>query len=264
MFYEGGQPLYGEDIQYMQNNQASASSDMLKSVNGGTYVLYGVNLRTTDAGAGTRAWDDGAISIGGELFHVSAGSLSLLGKNDSDLYWVARQNDAEETLFKDGSKKNVHREYSVTLSDDNTNVYAFVKVPDLILYERGVAKLIQASWGYGLNWINHAAVAVSNASISYKYAVCADGVLGKRYFIRISVAMNVATINNGVIATWPTSRVEPGEEELYMMNNVNSIVLINDTPYIVKQKWDGLVLMTMDGTLYSGTLSGTFNLLKEI
>lgn len=111
--YSGGQPLYADDLSFMQNS-LSAMTNHLSKAFGDTYIVWGC-LDESKANV-----VEGAVCIGGKLYEVPA--LGTLGENKL----CYREVLSDERVFEDGQKHKVKKSYEAYLSTDTSGAVAYI------------------------------------------------------------------------------------------------------------------------------------------
>lgn len=111
--YSGGQPLYADDLSFMQNS-LSAMTNHLSKAFGDTYIIWGC----LDGGKTNVV--EGAVCIGGKLYEVPA--LGTLGENKL----CYREVLSDERVFEDGQKRNVKKSYEAYLSTNTSGAVAYI------------------------------------------------------------------------------------------------------------------------------------------
>lgn len=109
--YSGGQPLYADDLSFMQNSLSAMTNHLAKAF-GDTYIVWGC---LDEAKENVIA---GAVCIGGKLYEVPA--LGLLGENKL----CFREVLSDEREFEDGQRHNVKKSYEAYLSTDTSGSVA--------------------------------------------------------------------------------------------------------------------------------------------
>lgn len=111
--YSGGQPLYADDLSFMQNS-LSAMTNHLSKAFGDTYVVWGcLDESKTNVVVG-------AVCIGGKLYEVPA--LGTLGENKL----CYREVLSDERVFENGQKHKVKKSYEAYLSTDTSGAVAYI------------------------------------------------------------------------------------------------------------------------------------------
>ena len=126
--YSGGQPLYADDLSFMQNS-LSAMTNHLSKAFGDTYIVWGC------LDEGKTNVIEGAVCIGGKLYEVPA--LGTLGENKL----CYREVQSDERVFEDGQKRNVKKSYEAYLSTDTSGAVAYID-----LKTARSASLLEAEW----------------------------------------------------------------------------------------------------------------------
>lgn len=111
--YSGGQPLYADDLSFMQNS-LSAMTNHLSKAFGDTYIIWGC----LDGGKTNVV--EGAVCIGGKLYEVPA--LGTLGENKL----CYREVLSDERVFEDEQKRNVKKSYEAYLSTNTSGAVAYI------------------------------------------------------------------------------------------------------------------------------------------
>ena len=111
--YSGGQPLYADDLSFMQNSLSVMTNHLAKAF-GDTYIVWGcLDEEKSNVIAG-------AVCIGGKLYEVPA--LGLLGENKL----CYREVQSDEREFEDGQRHNVKKSYEAYLSTDTSGSVAYI------------------------------------------------------------------------------------------------------------------------------------------
>lgn len=119
LFNEGGQPLYLDDIAFLQ----SAFSDCIKGMIStyGNVILSGCSVTYSN---GKANWEEGYISLNGEIYKVNAGSITAA--ESDQLFWVAKFSEEQKEIFENSSEHNVYQ-YGIArieTSASESEVYA--------------------------------------------------------------------------------------------------------------------------------------------
>lgn len=102
LFSEGGQPLYLDDLNFMQSSFADSIKGIVSPF--GDVVLSGCNINSDE---NKTSWTEGYIVISGEIYKVDSGNINKPVLNA--LYWkVVRTNDQLET-FENNSENYVYQ-----------------------------------------------------------------------------------------------------------------------------------------------------------
>lgn len=122
LFSEGGQPLYLDDLNFMQ----SAFADSIKGIVSpfGDVVLSGCSIESDE---NKTSWTEGYIVISGEIYKVDSGSIN--NPIPTDLYWkVVRTNEQLET-FENKSENHIYQIGKAVLveSVSKQDIYADAK-----------------------------------------------------------------------------------------------------------------------------------------
>lgn len=118
--YSGGQPLYADDLSFMQNS-LSAMTNHLSKAFGDTYIVWGC----LDEGKTNVV--EGAVCIGGKLYEVPA--LGVLGENKL----CYREVQSDERVFEDGQKHKVKKSYEAYLSADTSGAVAYIDLKTAVV-----------------------------------------------------------------------------------------------------------------------------------
>lgn len=127
--YSGGQPLYADDLSFMQNSLSAMTNHLAKAF-GDTYIVWGC---LDEAKENVIA---GAVCIGGKLYEVPA--LGLLGENKL----CFREVQSDEREFEDGQRHNVKKSYEAYLSTDTSGSVANIDLKAA----RNVSSWTQEQW----------------------------------------------------------------------------------------------------------------------
>lgn len=127
--YSGGQPLYADDLSFMQNS-LSAMTNHLSKAFGDTYIVWGC----LDEGKTNVV--EGAVCIGGKLYEVPA--LGTLGENKL----CYREVLSDERVFEDGQTRSVKKSYEAYLSTDTSGAVAYIDLKTA----RNVSSWAQEEW----------------------------------------------------------------------------------------------------------------------
>lgn len=114
---EGGQPLYLDDLDFMQEAFTETLKGVISAINTyGNVILSGCEVTLSASGESTiYSWDKGYVAIDGEVFQVEKGSFS--GANDATLYWKVISTEAQKEIFENSSEHNIYRYRKVVLTD---------------------------------------------------------------------------------------------------------------------------------------------------
>lgn len=122
LFSEGGQPLYLDDLNYLQNSLADSIKGLASPF--GDVVLSGCVISSAD---NKTSWTTGYLVILGEIYKVEAGSINKSAP--PALYWkVVRTNEQLET-FEDNSENYIYQTGKATLVESivESDVYVDAK-----------------------------------------------------------------------------------------------------------------------------------------
>lgn len=125
LFKEGGQPLYLDDLDFMQ----SAFTETVKGIIStyGNVILSGCNIPPAIAIAGrpsSYSWEEGYIAINGEVYRVENGSFD--GSLNADLYWKVVSTEGQKEIYENTSEHNVYQYRKVVLTDTVTSSDIYV------------------------------------------------------------------------------------------------------------------------------------------
>lgn len=127
--YDGGQPLYANDLSFMQNSLAAMTNNLAKAF-GDTYIAWGC---IDEAKENVVA---GAVCIGGALYEVPA--LGALGENKL----CFREVLSDERVFENEQSHKVKKTYEAYLSADTSGAVASVDLKTA----RNVSSWTQEEW----------------------------------------------------------------------------------------------------------------------
>lgn len=148
--YEGGQPLYLGDLNFMQDALLESFKGILSGMGdqGANVILSGceVTVKVAVNGIHTVTWTDGFVGIAGEVYRVKAGAIQA-NVDFVDLYWCVKKVYEVEGkyTFEDGSEHDCHELCEVTLSNTKTGIevyasYLNTKTVNAMLLERLMGK----------------------------------------------------------------------------------------------------------------------------
>lgn len=147
---EGGQPLYLDDLDFMQSAFAETVKGAISTINTyGNAILSGCEVSISVSGVSTiYSWDKGYVAIDGEVFQVEKGSFS--GENGATLYWKVIITDAQKEIFENSSEHNVYRYRKVILTDtveegDRCVLKQELKTVDELTSKMRILKIKEAS-----------------------------------------------------------------------------------------------------------------------
>lgn len=131
LFSEGGQPIYLDDLNFMQNAFAETVKGIVSTY--GNVILSGCKV-TFNESASRYEWTEGYIVINGEVYKVEAGSLA--GSEDTVLYWKTVSTEGQKEIFENSSEHNIYQYRKVTLTDTVTATDVYVAVKDMKSVEK--------------------------------------------------------------------------------------------------------------------------------
>jgi|GEM_PF-6088065 len=110
--YTGGQPLYLEHINFMQQNIEDILSHIGKTFanSNNAVILWGAKVVTTPnpSGGANVTCAEGAIYLMGNIYKVEASSITVANIQDN-VYYQVYTTTSEETVFQDGTSHNVYQ-----------------------------------------------------------------------------------------------------------------------------------------------------------
>lgn len=124
---EGGQPLYLDDLDFMQNAFAESMKGLISTY--GNVILSGCEIQLPISIAGkptTYRWEKGYMAIGGEVYLVEEGSFS--GAMNASLYWKVVSTEGQNEVFENSSEHNVYQYRKVVLTDTVEAADVYVSV----------------------------------------------------------------------------------------------------------------------------------------
>lgn len=115
LFHEGGQPLYLDDLDFIQSAFAETIKALISTY--GDVILSGCEIvpPVTTGHLTKYSWGKGYIALGGEIYRVDNGSFE--GKSDATLYWKVISKQDQKENFENTTEHNVYEYKYVTLSD---------------------------------------------------------------------------------------------------------------------------------------------------
>lgn len=126
LFYEGGQPLFLDDIEFFQNTVENMVKGIASAFGDG--VISGCKHRNLPAepplyysdkpGYMVRSYESGFVIINGELLYVPAGSVS---SEEIGEYWVWKKKEVDDqvTEFENGSTHAIYRRRTAYMTKVN-------------------------------------------------------------------------------------------------------------------------------------------------
>lgn len=219
LFFEGGQPLTTDDMNFMQTSMQDAVKAIAEALaDERPVILSGI-------GSGTTV-QPGAVAIDGEVLTVEQ-SLSGSGK-----YLCFRQVDSQSRSFKDGSTHKVYRKYEAYLSDTTDGAYKYAEKTKLVY----LADILQGYAAYEL---------ATNVSL-------ADGVSGAvRRNSRTGaflVSVSKPSSESSLVFTYPTTTLESTYAGVGVEENTKKIVSL----FVSLGQCNAY---NADGTEYQGALT---------
>lgn len=119
MGIEGGQPLYTDDLLFMQQSSMEAMKGIVASIGMGqtNVVLSGCVITIGSASGGRHEvkWTEGFVAIGGEMYPVKAGNTSVQ-QGYGTLYWVVKKEAYELRDFENGAQNKVYERSEAVVS----------------------------------------------------------------------------------------------------------------------------------------------------
>jgi hypothetical protein len=259
---EGGQPLFLEDLKFLQDSAGDAMKGLCKFVCGSYDAAYlsGIAVTSTDYVENDKNhrrydWSDGYIALKGEVYPVAAGSLSvLLGTN---VYWKVVATPSTQRTFKNGSQFNVREIRTVALvsavADGDTYVaYSAVKPVIDIDSQSITVSGIPSGMGVALNYsqdgngvrsLNGHIAVTGDSNISIP-----NGLLGTFDFpvgFAVARAIGLAGVDGSTAG---------GTCKTYMLYIYSAIGGSNETSFVKLFKYDGTPVTSL-----SPTAAGNFN-----
>lgn len=116
---EGGQPLYTDDLLFMQQNAMDAMRGIVSSIGMGqiNVVLSGCEITVGSVVSGRHEvkWTEGFLSINGEIYPVKAGTVNVQ-QGYGALYWVVKREVYELRDFENGAQNKVYERSEAVVS----------------------------------------------------------------------------------------------------------------------------------------------------
>lgn len=102
LFSEGGQPLYLDDLDFLQNSFADSVKGLASPF--GNVILSGCVISSSD---NKTSWTDGYLVIDGEIYKVDAGNIS--NPAPVTIYWKVVRTNEQLEVFENNSEKHVYQ-----------------------------------------------------------------------------------------------------------------------------------------------------------
>lgn len=226
-FNEGGQPVFLNDLQLLQDNIIEVWETVLKLLADGEEVFvlddYPYEVDQTVAGQKTMTFPAGVLVVRGELYAYEGASLTTT--NIDAKPYICLQNTTDDVrLFEDGQERpcrNIGRAY---LSYDTTGVEEYYYFTDLVLKKTLPLLLKKKLEVSGIPWVDIPVTFYNGFSGEVKKRV----VNGETY-ISINIKSNNETWATNVVAGSPGGifKAEKDEDLNELYNQVFSVVFIN-------------------------------------
>lgn len=264
LFSEGGQPLYLNDLDFMQSAFSEALRGILSTY--GNVILSGCEILPPDATTGNltvHSWEKGYMAIEGEVYQVDKGSLS--GVENATLYWKVVSIEGQKEIFENSSEHYVYQYRKVILTDTVVSGDVYI--------EKGSMKKIED-------------ILTGKVSNSFEIPMSSKTFdVASNPMTRLTVSKNkstlycsiylhsfgTASLTNGLVGRYPVDQLN--EEERNMLNQSGVLVLASSAfgefqTYILDARYEGQIyLRNMDGspvTSLSKTGSGTVTFIKNM
>lgn len=190
LIYEGNQPVYLDDLQFINQATADSLTGIIKSIlqSDSTVILYGCLITQLGVGSGQTEFicSAGYISVSGTIYEVKSGTVRAA--SEANLYWeIVTEKDGLRRLGNGTEEYVYEKKYirlsttgSIPVSQSNT-LYKFIKNN---LYKQNT------EWDGTVTDLGD-----DTASGSIKYKLL--GKEGTKIFLNVTV--NATTEKNGVI-----------------------------------------------------------------
>lgn len=140
LIHEGGQPIYLDDLDFMQNAFAETVKGIVSTY--GNVILSGCEVRTSNVEGEAYInyyWEKGYIALNGEVFLVEKDSLSA--DEGATLYWKVVRTEGQKEVFENSSEHNVYQYAKVVLTNSVEANDAYVLKSDVKTIEELTSKV---------------------------------------------------------------------------------------------------------------------------
>ena len=246
-FNEGGQPMFLNDLELLQNNMIEVWDTILKLLADGEEVFvlddYPYEVDQTVAGQKTMTFPAGILVVRGELYAYDGASLTT---TDIDAKpYICLQNTTDDVrLFEDGQERPCRTIGRAYLSYDTTGVEEYYYFTDLV-WKKTLPLLLKKK--LELNDIPWVDIPVTFYN-GFTGQVQRREIKGETY-IRINIKSNNETWATNVVAGSPGGIFKADKEEdlSLLYNHVFSVAFIKGS----YQGWvDALCLANDMGVAY--------------
>lgn len=190
---EGGQPLYTDDLLFMQQNAMEAMRGIVSSIGMGqsNVVLSGCEITVGSVVSGRHEvkWTEGFLSINGEIYPVKAGTVNVQ-QGYGSLYWVVKREAYELRDFENGAQNKVYERSEAVVSAsynagethvDVTGMYDFKDS-----FDKYVTKYTSKNILHSVNNQNEMDVSCTLYECNNGFAICQVNVNVKAKFVATS------------------------------------------------------------------------------
>lgn len=165
---EGGQPLYLDDLDFMQSAFAEAVRGIMSTY--GNVILSGCEVKTSNVEGEVYInyyYNKGYIALNGEVFPVEKGSFSA--DKGVTLYWKVVRTEEQKEVFENSSEHNVYQYAKVVLTDSvgTNDVYALKNDVKTIEELTSNVRIIDNLYVYTTNNFKNTEIHIDDAETSW-------------------------------------------------------------------------------------------------
>lgn len=116
---EGGQPLYLDDLLYLQQSATETIKGLVSALglSHKSVILSGCYITVSEMeGRREVSWKQGYIAIDEEVYPVKGGNITV-PQGNTDLYWVVKTTLHEKREFENGAQYEVYEKNEVVISN---------------------------------------------------------------------------------------------------------------------------------------------------
>lgn len=153
--FEGLQPIWLGDFDFMQEAAGSALKNLAKAVaRYDSAILYGCEVTMSGSVQVTEyAWTDGIVVLDGEILPIKAGSISIRFPNLPNLYFHIQSSYPQEgeRIFKDGQSHNCYEKREAVLTSLMSKWKYSSEFPRLDIGEKTLATFVSDADGVSMS-----------------------------------------------------------------------------------------------------------------
>lgn len=142
--FQGLQPIWLGDFNFMQKAAGDAFANLTKAISGHDSIIISGCDVSFDTQKMIYSWTDGIVVLDGEILPIWSGSARLQSSSSKAVYFdIIRSFPIEgERIFKDGTEHSCYEEREATLTQSKTKWIYSPDFPRLILGEKEIASFV--------------------------------------------------------------------------------------------------------------------------